>query len=100
MKKKVSFNMKGNETYTYEKKDFVKCIRKSQTGPKKHGKVSKTTEELRKDDHWTYSCRLALSRGKVMAIIMDENGDYRDIDEVLVSWTYLRHHDQVGLRRL
>ena len=49
-----------------------------------HGKVGKTTEEIRKDDQWAYSCRLALGRGKAMAIIMDEKGDYRDIDEVLV----------------
>ena len=84
MKKKVKFDMKAHEVRVYEKKDFVKSTRKSQTDPKMHGKVGKTTEEIRKDDQWAYSCRLALSRGKAMAIIMDERGDYRDIDEVLV----------------
>ena len=79
--------------HTYVKKDFVKCTRKSQTDPKGHGKVGKTTEEIRKDDHWAYSCRLASSRGKAMAIVLDEKGEYRDIDEVLVivvglSWTF------------
>eukprot|EP00435_Cladocopium_sp_Y103_P008870 s3097_g2.t1 len=66
------------------KKDFVKCTKTSQTGSKAHGKVGKSTEEIRKDDHWAYSCRLAASRGKAMAIIMDERGDCSDIDEVLV----------------
>ena len=66
------------------RRTWVKCIQKSQTDPKMHGKVGKTTEEIRKDDQWAYSCRLAPSRGKAMAIIMDEKGDYRDIDEVLV----------------
>ena len=84
MKKKVKFDTKADEVHVYEKKDFVKCIRKSQTDPKMHGKVGKTTEEIRKDDQWAYSSRLALSRGKAMATIMDEKGDYRDIDEVLV----------------
>ena len=82
--KKINFNEKQNETHTYVKKDFVKCTRKSQTDPKGHGKVGKTTEEIRKDDHWAYSCRLASSRGKAMAIVLDEKGEYRDIDEVLV----------------
>lgn len=84
MKTKVKFDTKADEVHVYEKKDFVKCTRKSQTDPKMHGKVGKTTEEIRKDDQWACSCRLAPSRGKAMAIIMDERGDYRDIDEVLV----------------
>ena len=75
MKKKVKFDTKEDEVHVYEKKDFVKCTRKSQTDPKMHGKVGKTTEEIRKDDQWAYSCRHALSRGKAMAIIMDERGD-------------------------
>ena len=75
MKKKVKFDTEEDEVHVYEKKDFVKCTRKSQTDPKMHGKVGKTTEEIRKDDQWAYSCRHALSRGKAMAIIMDERGD-------------------------
>jgi nuclear transport factor 2 (NTF2) superfamily protein len=46
--------------------------------------MGKTTEEIRKDEQWAYSCRLARSRGKAMAIILDENYDYCDIDEVLI----------------
>eukprot|EP00435_Cladocopium_sp_Y103_P013926 s811_g3.t1 len=83
-KKKVSFNMNANEFCTYEKVDFVKCTKTSQTGSKAHGKMGKSTEQIKKDEHWAYSCRLAASRGKAMAIIMDEIGDYRDVDEVLV----------------
>ena len=30
----------------------MKCTRKSQTDSKMHGKVGKTTEEIRKDDQW------------------------------------------------
>eukprot|EP00435_Cladocopium_sp_Y103_P068234 s172_g31.t1 len=84
VKKKVTFDIKSMETHTYVKKDFVKCTRTSQTESKAHGKTGKSTNEIRKDDHWTYSCRLASSRGKAMAIIMDERGEYSDIDEVLI----------------
>ena len=84
VKKKVKFKSQKDEVNFYEKKDYVKCSRKSQTIPKGHGKVGKTTEEIRKDEQWAYSCRLASSRGKAMAIILDENYDYCDIDEVLV----------------
>ena len=84
VKKKVKFNSQKDEVHIYEKKDFVKCMRKSQTNSKGHGKLGRTTEETRKDEQWAYSCRLARSRGKAMAIILDENYDYCDIDEVLI----------------
>jgi len=84
VKKKVKFTTKKDEVHAYEKKDYVKSSRKSQTQSKGHGKVCKTTDEIRKDERWTYSCRLARSRGKAMAIILDEKYDYCDIDEVLI----------------
>eukprot|EP00435_Cladocopium_sp_Y103_P035147 s3183_g9.t1 len=84
VKKKVKFDTKPADICTYVKKDFVKRTRKSQTEPKMHGKTGKSTDEIRKGEHWAYSCRLAVSRGKAMAIIMDEKGDYRYIDEVLI----------------
>ena len=52
--------------------------------PKGHGKVGKPTDQIRQDEQWSYSCRLASSRGKAMAILIDEKGEYSDIDEVLV----------------
>ena len=84
MKKKVKFNPQKDEVYVYEKKDYVRCSRKSQTHSKGHNKSCRTTDEIRKDEQWAYSCRLAQSRGKAMAIILDEKYDYRDIDEVLI----------------
>ena len=84
IKKKVRFDESKNTVQTYVKKDFVKCNRKSQTTPKGHGKVGKPTDQVRKDEQWSYSCRLASSRGKAMAILIDEKGEYSDIDEVLV----------------
>ena len=84
MKKKVKFNPQKDEVYVYEKKDYVKCSRKSQTHSKGHNKLCRTTDEIRKDEQWAYSCRLAQSRGKAMAIILDEKYDYSDIDEVLI----------------
>ena len=62
----------------------TKCSRKSQTHSKGHNKLCKTTDEIRKDEQWAYSCRLAQSRAKAMAIILDEKYDYCDIDEVLI----------------
>ena len=84
IKKKVGFDESKNCIMKYEKKDFVKCDRKSQTIPKGHGKVGISTEKLRQDEQWTYSCRLAASRGKAMAILINEKGEFSDIDEVLV----------------
>ena len=84
MKKKVKFNPQKDDVYVYEKKDYVKCSRKSQTHSKGHNKLCRTTDEIRKDEQWAYSCRLAQSRGKAMAIILDEKYDYCDIDEVLI----------------
>ena len=83
VKKKVKFNPQKDEVHIYEKKDYVKSSRKSQTHSKGHNKLGKTTDEVRKDEQWAYSCRLARSRGKAMAIILDEKYDFRDIDEVL-----------------
>ena len=84
MKKKVKFSPQKDEVHVYEKKDYVKCMRKSQTYSKGHGKLGRTTDDVRKDEQWAYSCRLARSRGKAMAIILDEKYDYSDIDEVLI----------------
>ena len=84
VKKKVKFNPQKEEVHVYEKKDYVKSSRKSQTYSKGHNKLGKTTDEIRKDEQWAYSCRLARSRGKAMAIILDEKYDFRDIDEVLI----------------
>ena len=84
VKKKVKFNPQKDEVHIYEKKDYVKSLRKSQTHSKGHNKLGKTTDEVRKDEQWAYSCRLARSRGKAMAIILDEKYDFRDIDEVLI----------------
>ena len=84
VKKKVKFNPQKDEVHVYEKKDYVKSSRKSQTYSKGHNKLGKTTDEIRKDEQRAYSCRLARSRGKAMAIILDEKYDFRDIDEVLI----------------
>ena len=84
IKKKVRFDESKTYVQTYVKKDFVKCSRKSQTISKGHGKVGKPTDQIRQDEQWSYSCRLASSRGKAMAILIDEKGEYSDIDEVLV----------------
>ena len=84
MKKKVKFSPQKDEVHVYEKKDYVKSSRKSQTYSKGHNKLGRTTDEVRKDEQWAYSCRLARSRGKAMAIILDEKYDYSDIDEVLI----------------
>ena len=84
VKKKVKFNPQKDEIHVYEKKDYVKSSRKSQTHSKGHNKLGRTTDEIRKDEQWAYSCRLARSRGKAMAIILDEKYDFRDIDEVLI----------------
>ena len=82
--KKVKLRPDLTEEFVYEKPDFRKGLKSSQTQSKDHGKIGRTTEDVRKDERWTYNCRLAISRGKAMAIIMDEWREYKDIDEVLI----------------
>ena len=84
MKKKVKFSPQKDEVHVYEKKDYVKSSRKSQTYSKGHNRLGRTTDEVRRNKQWAYSCRLARSRGKAMAIILDEKYNYIDIDEILI----------------
>ena len=84
VKKKVKFSPQKDEVHIYEKKDYVKSSRKSQTYSKGHNKLGRTTDEVRKDEQWAYSCRLARSRGKAMAIILDEKYDYSDIEVLII----------------
>eukprot|EP00435_Cladocopium_sp_Y103_P026723 s1517_g6.t1 len=80
-KMRVNFNMKNVESITYEKDDFVEC---DQRGPrsKNRQRSSKTTDEIRKDEQWAFDCRIARSRGKAMAILMNDDEEYGGIDEV------------------
>eukprot|EP00435_Cladocopium_sp_Y103_P000958 s6763_g1.t1 len=73
--------MKDVEIMHYEKQDFVEC---NQKGPrsKNRQRHSKTTEEIRKDEQWTFDGRIARSRGKAMAILMNSDEEYGGIDEV------------------
>ena len=48
VRKKVKFNPQKDEVHVYEKKDYVKSSRKSQTYSKGHNKLGKTTDEIRK----------------------------------------------------
>lgn len=66
-----------------EKPDFVKCT-KSKPRDKNHNKTGKTAEEIRKDENWSFAFRLASSRAKAMAIILDKYDDAQEIDEVLI----------------
>ena len=68
------------EPIVYEKPDYVKCT-KTQPKAKVHYKA---TDEIRKDEQWAYSCRLAQSRAKAMAIILSIEEEFKDIDEVLI----------------
>ena len=74
-RRRFKFRPDLNEEHIYENLVFIKGTKKSQTYPKNHGKVGKTADEIREDDQWSYNCRLAISRGKAMAIIMDQKGD-------------------------
>ena len=74
----------GNvDPIVYEKPDYVKYT-KTQPKAKVHYKVGKSTDEIRKDDQWAYSCRLAQSRAKAMAIVLSIEEEFKDIDEVLI----------------
>eukprot|EP00435_Cladocopium_sp_Y103_P056525 s708_g19.t1 len=80
---KVKFNTKTVESITYVKEDYVEYGRR---GPKHkgHNKPSRSTEEVRKDEQWSFDCCIAPSRGKAMAILMNNKGDYAGMDEVHV----------------
>ena len=63
VRKKVYIKNGKAECISYVKPDYVKCT-KTQPRIKVHNKVGKTTDELRKDEQWAYSCRLAENNTK------------------------------------
>ena len=83
VRKKVTIKDGKVDHIRYEKPDYTKCT-KTQPKVKVHSKVGKSTDEIRKDEQWTYSCRLARSRARATAIILSNEGEFKDIDEVLI----------------
>ena len=80
-KEKVRFDMKKTDQVQYKKYNFVQCERKSPRF-KSHNKIGKSSEELKKDEQWVYTNRLATVRAKAMAIILSNVDDYVNVDEV------------------
>ena len=74
-KERVRFDMKKIDQVQYE------CERKSPRF-KPHNKIGKSSEELKKDEQWVYTNRLATVRAKAMAIILSNADDYVNVDEV------------------
>ena len=113
--KKVRFDVKKIDRVQYAKYDYFQCEKRSPRY-KPHNKVGKTSDELKKDEQWVCSNRLAIVRAKAMAFILSNcedyvnvyevrivigpkidskirtvNNDYDDVDEQVVVEEYIQH---------
>ena len=79
--KKVRFDVKKIDRVQYAKYDYFQCEKRSPRY-KPHNKVGKTSDELKKDEQWVCSNRLAIVRAKAMAFILSNCEDYVNVDEV------------------
>ena len=79
--KKVRFDMKKIDQVQWAKYDYIQCEKRSPRY-KPHNKVGKTSDDLKKDEQWVYSNRLAIVRAKAMAFILSNCEDYVNVDEV------------------
>ena len=79
--KKVRFDVKKIDQVQYAKYHYIHCEKRSPRY-KPHNKVGKTSNELKKDEQWVYSNRLAIVRAKAMAFILSNSEDDVNVDEV------------------
>ena len=79
--RKVRFDMKKVDQVEYIKEDYVPCHGRSPRY-KPHGKIGKSTHDLKQDDQLAYSNRLAIVRAKAMAFILSRTDEHINIDEV------------------
>ena len=84
MKKKVKFNPQKDEVYVYEKKDYVKCSRKSQTHSKGTTSCAEPLMRLEKMNSGPTLADLLKVVGRQWLLFSMRSNDYSDIDEVLI----------------
>ena len=81
----VKFNDKV-ETIVYVKPDFVECSnrkpKRNMSRAHKKSLTCRTTKEIMDDQQWTLQSKLGMTRARAIGILMDDYGEFSDVDEV------------------
>ena len=77
--KKVKFDNRV-QNHEYEKLDYVECKRQRKKNMNAE-KETKTLQQLRHDMQWILQCKLGATRGRAMAMLIDSEYEYKDLDE-------------------
>ena len=91
IEKKNKMDVKFNdhvETIKYVKPDFVECSnrrpRRNLSRAQKKSLTCRTTKEVMDDQQWTLQSKLGMTRARAIGILMDDFGEFSDVDEVHV----------------
>ena len=83
----VKFNDKA-ETIKYVKPDYVECSnrkpRRNLSRAQKKSLTCRTTKEVMDDQQWLLQSKLGMTRARAIGILMDDFGEFSDVDEVHV----------------
>ena len=83
----VKFNDKM-ETIVYVKPDFVECSnrkpKRNMSRAQKKSLTCRTTKEILDDQQWVLQSKLGMTRARAIGILMDDHGEFFDVDEVHV----------------
>ena len=87
MKMDVKFNDKV-KTIVYAKPDFVECSnrkpRRNMSRAQKKSLTCRTFKEIMDDQQWLLQSKLGTTRARAIDILMDDHGEFSDVDEVHV----------------
>ena len=91
IEKKNKMDVKFNdyvETIKYVKPDFVECSnrrpRRNLSRAQKKSLTCRTTKEVMDDQQWVLQSKLGMTRARAIGILMDDFGEFSDVDEVHV----------------
>ena len=83
----VKFNDKV-ETIVYVKPDFVECSnrkpKRNMSRAQKKSLTCRTTKDIMDDPQWVIQSKLGMTRARAIGILMDDHGEFSDVDEVHV----------------
>ena len=89
--KKNKMDVKFNyhvDVHEYVKPDFVECSnrkpRRNLSRAQKRSLPCRTTKEIMDDQQYTLQSKLGMTRARAIGILMDDHGEFSDVDEVHV----------------
>ena len=82
---KFNYHVDGHE---YVKPDFVECSnrkpRRNLSRAQKQSLTCRTTKEIMDDQQYMLQSKLGMTRARAIGILMDDHGEFSDVDEVHV----------------